>query len=243
LKWLWIVTLSNVVATGFLILIILATLQVIGIAAYVTTWPMFALLPVVLTLSIIGLKLARKNPSKTARWTGYLLNGCALAVPAVVAALVGTLFVSATKEKYIIPSAYEGEIYVVHDVANGQPPEKSFWGTTYRIPKDGVLLTQAPMSHNFTRTTYYSELKDGSLRRIRSEWYSTIERTPENLANDRDIGMYFPRTGSFTDAAGCRIEYDEIYVGTKADILSNPRELDLSSYLRSHPAVCQASAK
>jgi hypothetical protein len=77
-KRLWIVTVSNVAATGLLILIIYAILQVIGIAAYTTTWPLFVLLPIVLTLSIIGLCLARRTKSAPARWVGYTANGCAL---------------------------------------------------------------------------------------------------------------------------------------------------------------------
>jgi hypothetical protein len=54
-KWLWIVTLANAAATSLLILIVYAFMQVIGIAAYVTTWPLFVLLPIVLALSIVGL--------------------------------------------------------------------------------------------------------------------------------------------------------------------------------------------
>jgi hypothetical protein len=99
------------------------------------------------------------------------------------------------------------------------------------------------MVHNLTRTEYYYELRDGTLQRIQYEWYSTIERTSENLANDRDIGVFFPRSGHFYDPAGCSIEYDEIYLGTKAGILSNPKELDLSSYLHSHPAACPSASK
>lgn len=243
MKMLWIVTLSNVAATGLLILIIYAILQVIGIAAYTTSWPLLILLPITLTLSLVGLWLARTTRSCTARWICVVLNGCALAIPTVVILYIGTLFLSATREKYIIPAGYKGDVYVIHDIANGEPLEKSFWEITYRIPKDGVLLTQAPVVHNFTRTKYYYELNDGTLRRIQYEWYSTIDDTPENRANDKDLGVYFPRSGGSYDPTGCQFEYDEIYVGTMADILSNPNEKDITAYLRDHQAACRASTK
>jgi hypothetical protein len=242
-KRLWIVTLSNVAATGLLILIIYAILQVIGIAAYTTTWPLFVLLPIVLTLSIVGLRLARKTKSAPARWVGYAANGCALAIPTVVILCIGTLFLSATREKYIIPAGYKGHVYVVHGIANGKPLEKTFCGITYRISKDGILITQAPTVHNFTITKYYYGLNDGTLQRIHYEWYSTIDDTPQNRANYRDIGVYFPRSGHFFDPTGCQFEYEEIYVGTMADILSNPKEKDFTSYLRDHHATCLASTK
>lgn len=244
MKWLWIVSLANLVGTGLLLLMFFAILLALGaFAASVTTWPLFALLPISLTLSIVGLRLARKTKPIAARRIGYVLNGCAFAITSAVVILICTSFLSATREKYIIPAGYKGEIYIVHGVADGKPVEREFWGRIYRIPGDGVLLTQAPMVHGPTRSTYYYQYPSGSLESIRFEWYSTIDRTPENLANSRDIGMYFPRSGSFTDAEGCHIEYDEIYIGTKADILSNPKELDFSSYLRNHPTACAASTK
>jgi len=241
---LWIVTVASVTATTLLVLFIYAILMALGaFAAYVTTWPLLVLLPVSLTLSITGLWIARKAPSGKARWICFVLNGCALTIPTSVTLYIGTLFLGATREKYIIPVGYKGDIYVIHGIPGGKPLEKMFWGVTYRIPSDGVLLTQAPTVHNFTRTKYYYELGDGTLRRIEYEWYSTVGDTPGNRANNRDIGMYFPRSGSINDPSGCQFEYDEIYVGTMADILSNPKEKDLSSYLREHPATCTAPTK
>jgi hypothetical protein len=242
-KWLWIVTFANIGATCLLILIIYAILQVIGIAAYTTTWPLFVVLPLVLTLSVIGLRIARKTKSATARWIGYGLNGCLLAIPTLVTLCLAVLFLSANREKYIIPAGYRGDVYIIKGVPGGKPPEKSFWEVTYRIPSDGVLVTQTPISKNFSMSKYYYELRDGTLQQIKYEWFSTIQRTPENLASNRNIGVYFPRSGEFSDAQGCHIEFEEFYVGTKADILSSPKELDLSSYLRNHPAACPSSSK
>jgi len=243
LKGLWIVTLANIAAMGLLLLIIYAILQVIGIGAYTITWPLFVLLPICLTLSFVGLWFARRAKSAVARRVGYGLNGFMLAIPAIVTLYIGGLFLSATREKYVIPAAYKGEIYIVHSVANGERSEKSFWGVTYRIPNNGVLFTQIPEDQGPTRAKYYYQLNDGTLQRIRYEWYSTIQRTPENLANDRDIGIFFPRSGHFSDSLGCDVEFDEFYVGTKSDILQNYKKGNLDTYVRDHPAVCAAPTK
>lgn len=100
MKWLWIVTIANAAATGFLVLFIYAVLLALGaFAAYVTTWPLFVFLPISLTLSLVGLSLARKTRTASARWIGYFLNGCMFAIPALVILYLGTQFLTATREK------------------------------------------------------------------------------------------------------------------------------------------------
>jgi hypothetical protein len=97
-KWLWIVTIANAAATGFLVLFIYAVLLALGaFAAYVTTWPLFVFLPISLTLSLVGLSLARKTRTASARWIGYFLNGCMFAIPALVILYLGTQFLTATR--------------------------------------------------------------------------------------------------------------------------------------------------
>jgi len=82
-----------------------------------------------------------------------------------------------------------------------------------------------------------------TLQRIDYEWFSTIGDTLRNRANDIDIGVYFPRSGHFHDPAGYKFEYAEIYVGTMADILSNPNARDITAYPRDYDAACRASTK
>ena len=108
----------------------------------------------------------------------------------------------------------------------------------YRIPLDGILRTQEPEIPGWTRTKYYYEKQDGSLELIQNLWLTTVHRKPENLADDKDIGVYFPRTGTFTDSSGCSVRYEQFYVGTKAHLLSKYKGNDLVHYVRDHPGAC-----
>ena len=109
---------------------------------------------------------------------------------------------------------------------------------TYLIPLDGILCVRGPISRGWTRTDYYYARKDASLVPIRNFWPTTIHPTPENLANDRDIGVYFPRSGTTWPTEGCPVEYEQFYVGTKAYLLSRYREIPIYRYLRDHPVGC-----
>ncbi len=86
-------------------------------------------------------------------------------------------------------------------------------------------------------------METGNLERIRNFWPTTIHPTAENLANDRDIGVFFPRTGTFTDPKGCSVEYQLFYVGTKAHLLRRNKQLDISAHLQGHPVGCISQPK
>src|ERR1700682_365517 len=68
-------------------------------------------------------------------------------------------------------------------------------------------------------------------------WNTTVQRTPENLANDKDIGIFFPRSGTIADSSGCTLKYEEFYVGTKAYLLSGYAEKDTNQFLRNIAAA------
>ena len=245
LKWLWIVTFANVAVALLLVIVIRAMmLALAAFAAAVRGGALLTLLPFGgIALSIIGLRFARGIASRTSRRFGYCVNGCALALYAAVILGLGGLLASSTEERFIIPNGYMGDIYVIHGVADGASEERTFWGVTYRIPEDGILRAQAPMVRRLTRTKYYYQLKNGSLQRIRHFWPTTIHRTPENLANDRDIGVFFPRTGGLYGSQGCTVSYELFYVGTKANLLSNYKPKDMFRYAREHPVGCGGQSK
>jgi hypothetical protein len=102
---------------------------------------------------------------------------------------------------------------------------------TFRIPSDGLLDARVPMARGWTRDEYYYERGDGTQRRIGSIWNTTVPRTPENLANDKDIGIFSPRSGTIADWTGCTLKYEEFYVGTKAYLLSGYAEKDTNQIL------------
>jgi hypothetical protein len=255
IKWLWIVSVANVGVAVFLVWVlheIMRLLAAFAAGVLVSGW-CFALLSVGLVLSFLGLWLARGVASPPWRWLGYVVNGCALLPHAAVIIGMGALFISVPKERFIIPAGYNSNVYVLYGVADGKPEHRTFWGVTHHIPQSGILLTQASKIRGMRSDKYYYQEADGTLVRIRHVWPSTIHPTPENLANDKDIGVYalqmrtMDAHGGPPSSSGCSVEYLQFYVGTKARLLAKPQEdiwgwKDIYGYVRSHPIRCSGQS-
>jgi len=238
-KWLWVVTATNIAFMGLLLAVIYSMLLALAVLApYVSSWPLFALLCMGMVLSLAGLRLTKGLGSRTSRWVTSIINGCVLSFDVVIVFGMATMFFGSTKEQFLIRDGYKGDVYVVYDARGGESLSKTRWKVTYRIPSDGILQTSGPMLRGWTRPEYYYERKDGSLERIQNVWPSTIDRTPENLTNERDVGVFFPRTGKFTEQTGCSLHFEQFYVGTTAYLLSKYRETNLSDYVHDHPGAC-----
>jgi hypothetical protein len=243
-KWFWILTILNVLILVLAVLVIWATLSLIGIAAEIPGWPLLTLLSVGEIFSLAGVLVARRVESRKLRSFGLIANAPTLAFHSIIWVGLAILFIRVPRERFLIPDGYMGDIYVIHGVAEGKPEVRSSREVTYRIPQDGILLTQAPMNRGFARSLYYYERSDGALKRIWNEWNTTIQRTPENIANKKDVGIFFPRTGSGQyGSESCSIEYDEFSIGTPAYLLSRSRAKDLTPYLKEHLARCGSLTK
>jgi hypothetical protein len=238
-KWLWIATLANIVVASLLLLVIYAMMVALAVlASEISAWPLFILLPIGLALSITGLRFAKGVVSRASRLVASVLNGGALALDLMIILGIAAIFFASTREQFLIPDGYKGDVVVVYSAQDGEPLNRSHGKVTFRIPGDGILRIRDPMLRGATRPEYYYLRQDGSLERIRAFWPTTVDPTPENMANDKDIGAFFPRTGTFTDSNGCSIQYEQFYVGTKAHLLSKYRQQDLGSYVREHPGAC-----
>ena len=243
-KWLWILTVLNLAIASILILGIGAMFFAIrAFAAYVRAWPLTIAMFVGFVCSLVGILIAKRTNLQVPRRIGLIVNGSILTLHSIILVCVVATLVGIPRQLYLIPQGYMGEIYVVHGVVDGEPEKRVFRESTYRIPRDGILRTQAPIIRGLTTTAYYYVRDDGTLERIRYAWYTTISRTPDNLANDKDIGIFFPRVGKYhDDSQGCSVEYVEFYVGTKAYLLSKDQRLDMVRYLREHPVKCSDRA-
>jgi hypothetical protein len=238
-KWLWTLTLANIVVTSGLVIVRYSIMLALAVLApEISDWPVYIFLIVGLALSVTGLRFTKGVVSRTSRRITFGVNGCALAFDLLVMFGLATAFFGSTKERFLIPDGYKGDVYVVYGARDGESLSKTREGVTLRIPQDGVLRTRDPMPLGWTRTQYYYERQNGSLERIRNFWPTTIHRTPENLANDKDIGVFFPRNGTLTNSTACSVHFEQFYVGTKAHLLSKYRETDLGHYLRDHPGAC-----
>ena len=244
-KLLWIFNMLNVAIASILILGIGAVLFAIrAFAAYVRAWPLGIVMFVGFICSLVGILIARGTSLQVPRRIGLIINGSTLTVHSIVLVGIVATLVGIPRQRYLIPQRYMGEIYVVHGVVDGEPEKGIFRGITYRIPRDGILRTQAAIIRGITTAAYYYVRDDGTLERIRDEWYTTIPRTPDNLANDKDVGIFFPRTGRYhDDSQGCSVEYVEFYVGTKAYLFSKDQRQDMVRYFREHPVNCSDRAK
>jgi len=240
LKRLWIVTAASIAVASLLLFVLYSMMRALAVLAPVISgWPIYILLPIGLGLSITGLLWTKDVASRFSRYSTYAANGCTLAFELLIVVGLAAMYFGSTRERFLMPDGYKGDVYVVYGAADGERLSGTRWKVTYRIPKDGVLRVHGPMPRNWTRTEYYYQLETGDLRRIRNFWPTTIHPTPENLSNDTDVGVFFPRTGSSTNLpGGCSMEYQLFYVGTKAHLLTKYKPLNISRYLGEHPVDC-----
>ena len=157
-------TLANV-AVAFLLLLVLYAIRLAlaVLAPEISGWPLYILLPLGLALSVVGLMLRKGVSSHWSRRIVYVVKGSALAFDLLIVFAFAALFISSTKERFLIPDGYKGDVYVVYDAPDGEPLNKIHWAVTYRIPKDGVLRVQGSMTRTLTRTEYDYQTETGKL--------------------------------------------------------------------------------
>lgn len=238
-KKFWIITFANLVVAVFLALILYATmLALAAIAPEISVWPLFTATSIGLVLSIVALWLTRRLTTRWWRISGYVLHGCIFAINLAIVLGMAALYFGSVTEKFVIPEGYIGDVYVIFNSPGGAPEVSTPWQVTYVIPADGILRTRGSTPPDFTRSEYFYRRKDGTSEKIRNFWPTTIPETPENLSNDSDIGIFFPRTGTLTYSNVCSVQFEQFYVGTKAFLLTNYKEKDLSEYFQEHPDAC-----
>jgi uncharacterized protein DUF6843 len=178
--------------------------------------------------------------SRLRRWV-WIVPLASVAIVLIIVGVVtisSTTFLGSTEERFLIPDGYMGDVFVLYGVRDGKSLNKTPEGVTLQISQEGILRTRDPIHLGSASIEYYYERRDGSLEPIRNLWPSTIPRTPENVANDRDVGVFFPRNGTFRDSTGCSVQFEQFYVGTKANLLSKYTETDLGHYMHDHPDDC-----
>ena len=256
-KRLWIVTLANIVILG------LWLRHMVGAPA---DWLFYSLLLVGQALSVTGLWFTKGVAPGASRFFAPLINGCALALNSIFL-LAGLNYVGHTEKRFFLPFGYEGDVWVV-EAPDGESLNKTLWGSVviYRIPPSGILRTQERSYEGGSWWDFYCERPDGSLDMIEgSGWIGPGESyqerpdgSVEESQNDKDwpiplesfqgrpvlspdereIWLY--STTSFTTSKGCSVPIEHFYVGTKADLLSKYRKIDLAHYLHDHPILNQS---
>jgi hypothetical protein len=168
-KRLWIVTLANILVACLLLLVLFSIMLAFAVLApEVSGWPLYILVPVGLVLSVIALMFTKGIASRASRLIASVINGCILALDLVIVFGLAALFFGSTKERFLIPSGYKGDVYVVYGAADGESLNKVHREVTYRIPEDGIFRVRGPMMRDWTRTDYYYQMQTGKLESIRN---------------------------------------------------------------------------
>lgn len=168
------------------------------------------------------------------------MNALPLVVPALILFFVGDIFMHMDRARYIVPEGYQGYVYILHGFPNGVPEEKHRWEVTYRIPSDGVLVSQAPQPQGFRKTRYFYLRGDGSLVRIPSVDSAAQDRKPEIAAspNDPETSGY----GEASETSNCNVQYEWFHVGVGSLRVGDPNSEQLAGWLHAH-GVCAKGSK
>jgi hypothetical protein len=145
--------------------------------------------------------------------------------PALAIALAG-LQGRADPEIHLIPSGYVGEVSIVFRAVGGESPAWEGDARLYRIPETGILLTQAEPNVGMSPAwKFFSITPSGERVPISRIWASTVHDTPENRAY-APVEIFYPRRGRLqAGRLPCDVEYDQYFVGTRAQLLSrNPAD-------------------
>jgi hypothetical protein len=232
-SWLRVITFANVVVVALVILVLYETMLALSVLGpEISSWQLLTLLAIGVPISVVGLMLTTNLGSRRWCWLGLIINGAAIAYYVAIIIGIGVLLISATNRRFIIPEGYRGDVYIIYTNTDGKPGTTHQTGVTFRIPRDGVLITTSAMVGGWTRDEYYYERGDGTQHRIANLWSTTVERTAENLVNDKDVGIFFPRSGTIGNSTGCTLKYEEFYVGTKAYLLVGYPEKDTNQFLK-----------
>ena len=127
-------------------------------------------------------------------------------------------------EIYLIPRGFSGNVAVVFDVKEGEKEVLENGSRVYRIPEDGVLITQASYNSTFHDEKYF--FVDGSGERVpisRTIWGGDKEVQRLGLSDDE----VFVR---FNGAAGGanHPNYSRHYVGSRKGMDASEKDFSFS---------------
>lgn len=236
----WTVTVTNgIVLFGLLPFAIFGMLfAMAAMAPEIESWPILTVTCVGAILTGFGLYFTKETRTRSQRWSGYIIHSGSLAVYILLTLIWVSSWERATRRMFLLPAGFIGDVYILH-IPSEQKVAAGHWRTNYLVPPDGILVTGDPMPQSMN-DEYAYQLPGGRTARITDLELSTIPDTPANRRDREHPIVFFPRTGSTTLRSGCTVQFEQVYVGTKADLLTNYKEADLQSYLEHHRRLCAA---
>lgn len=148
----------------------------------------------------------------------------------------------AESESYLVPAGYAGTITIAFRAANGSPLVREGDARLYQIPENGILLSQAAPNTGVSPTwKFFAAAANGDRTPITRIWASTVPDTPENRANP-SLEIFYPVRGRIqAGRIPCDVEYDQYFIGTRAQLLDRDQMDDrrrVSEFLQKN-FVCQ----
>jgi hypothetical protein len=127
----------------------------------------------------------------------------------------------AQSEIHLIPNGYVGWVTIAFRAVNGEVPMYEGDARLYRLPKSGVLLTQAEPNRGISPAwKFFFEATDGTRTPIQLVSASPVPNTPENRA-DPTTGIFALGNGRAPGgAARCQVDLAGYFVGTRAQMLT-----------------------
>lgn len=150
----------------------------------------------------------------------------------------------AQPEIHLIPQGYSGEVFILHQVAAGEPMVREGWSRIYRIPTGGVLRSRTDANEGWRMSRFFYLAADGRRETITGYWAATIADTPENR-NDPEVGIHGRSAGFLFDRAHrCPVRYEKYFVGTKRQLLAmtDAGEGLIQRYFATHYACLKGTA-
>ena len=147
------------------VLLVFAEVAIALIAglAGIMFWTVALQLPFVVPAIAIGiLALARPATVRTKKWLRRTLhvtsvvNACSCLYFGI--ALVGS---HAESERYVVRTGYTGWVFIVLDNPQGRAPEYDGSRRVYRVPENGILVTQFPSNDGWTRSPVQYQEQSG----------------------------------------------------------------------------------
>lgn len=125
------------------------------------------------------------------------------------------------REVYLIPSDYRGKVVVIYGRPLGEPPIMEDSSTTFKVPEDGILVTQSTKRniHNLNESEFYLIDQLGNRKRL-----NILEK--DSVFNSKDSTKFRHEVGviPFGTIGSCKFNepnvfcYSDFYVGTYADM-------------------------
>jgi len=126
---------------------------------------------------------------------------------------------------HLIPAGLVGDIYIAYGQPSGLPPEREGKAIVFRIPPEGILVTQDTPSAAWHHSTYFYVGANGARQPLEFE-PSSVHDTPESRSNNAPF-VWFSRSGTMAGGGlDCSISFVQYYVGTQPLLLQHDPRIE-----------------